>query len=764
MAIDQLKYSTSSFPFPSDEINPDDKDDKWGLKCCQALYSKYCRGETVIPKSAVDEIMSLRRLADGRQDIAQYQKILADEADDNNAMAGYMNINWDVFNVMPKFLRVVEGIMEQTDHQVVATAVDPTSTEEREAAKLNMEFRMRFKDQIQQIEQGLGIDVSKNFIPDSMEELNIYEGAGGFKLAKEIEIEQGLDYTFYISSWKQIKKRIIRDACVLNELCVKDYVDQFTKKVKVRYVDPQYLVAMAASGWDHRKLFAAGELTKVSIADLRKELNIPENELMLLAQDFNNKYGNISLTNYTYDEDSRTSTYDDFLVDVMDCEWQSVNSEFYTTRKNKYDNEVSYKEEWGKTYSTDKKKTSKYDIHVFYRGKWIVGTDYVYDFGLQHDIPRPGKKEVESSYHFYKLPGRSLVSLSETHLHAMAITFYKFQNHVATARPSGLAIEFTSLQNMALGKGKKSLEPLELLKIATQTGHVIYRSTTHRGMPNIPGNQKPVQELEGGLGNALVEYITAIDFSINAVREITGINKVADASSPNQEMLVGVSELAIAATNNALRPIYSAYIHIKEQAAKNISLRLQVLIKHNKEAYEGYVPVIGRIGVQVISVGADVVDADYFIKYEARPTEERKRTILDAAKVAMTPDKDGVASLYFPDFIMIERLCESGTLKYAEAYLNYRIQKNKQRQMQIQRENMMLDGQREKELSDTKTKNKLLEDQSTIKKELTVYEGKKKIDDEYAEKEHQRKMKELGVQASLGIVQDAVKQGVAVTE
>jgi len=86
----------------------------------------------------------------------------------------------------------------------------------------------------------------------------------------------------------------------------------------------------------------------------------------------------------------------------------------------------------------------------------------------------------------------------------------------------------------------------------------------------------------------------------------------------NPEMSVGGSELALAATNNALRPIYSAYLDIKERTAKNISLRIQLLIKHDKEAYTGYIPVIGSMGVQTISVGADAVDADYFIKYEAK--------------------------------------------------------------------------------------------------------------------------------------------------
>ena len=298
------------------------------------------------------------------------------------------------------------------------------------------------------------------------------------------------------------------------------------------------------------------------------------------------------------------------------------------------------------------------------------------------------------------------------------------------AAPPGIAIEFTSLQNMTLGAGK--LQPLELLKIRQQTGNLIYKATTHKGIPNTPSGWKPIQELQGGIGSQLMEFIKVFEFNINAIRELTGINQIADASTPNPEISVGGSEIALAATNNALRPIYSGYLSLKEQTAKNISLRLQLLIKHDKEAYTGYMPVIGTVGVQVISVGADTVDADYFIKYEAKPTEKRKENIKQAAITAMSPDRDGIIGIELPDFLMIERLLESGSLKYAEAFLNYKSKKNKERQQKLQRENMNLDKQREQEA--IKLKNELVQSEVKINtdEEIRLYEAKKVIDEKYA--------------------------------
>lgn len=762
MSTSLEKYATGAYPFPKDEINPKDKDEKWGKQWCEAMYARWKQGNAAIPYSEVKEMQSLRELADGRQNVLQYQEILLDESEEGGDMKGYMNINWDIFSVMPKFLRVVEGMMEQTNHQVVATAVDPSSTEEKEEAKLDMQYRMIFKEMLGYINKSMGIDQSGEYVPESMEELNLYEGAGGFKLAKEIEIEQGLDYTFYISDWKEIKKKIIRDFCVINKAATKDYTDQYTKKVKVRYVDPAVFIGQFSRHYDHRNMEYGGEVIQVLVSDLRK-LNplIPEQELIELAKQYNGQGGNISVDTLSFSTETKCGNYDSFLVDVMDSEWMSVNSRFRTTRKTKYGNDLTYDEEWGKVHNKDNKTTNKFDIKTVYKCKWIIGTDHVYDFGLQYDVPRPGKKEVSLSYHLYKLPYRSLVSLSESHLHQMCLAFFKLQNAIAMASPPGVAIEFTALQNMKLGADK--LEPLDLLKIRVQTGNLLYKATTHKGVPNTPGAWKPIQELQGGIGTQLNEFLAIFEFNTNAIRELTGINQIADASTPNPEISVGGSEMALAATNNALRPIYSGYIDIKEKIARNISLRMQLLIKHDKEAYKGYMPVIGTVGVQVISVGVDTVDADCYIKYEAKPTDQRKATIKDAAIKAMSPDRDGIIGIELPDYLMIERLLEGGSLKYAEAFLNHKTKKNKERQLQLQRENMKLDQEREQNA--IRLKSELFQSDEKIKtdEKIRLLEAEKRIDEEIAKIAHERKKELLGLQSTLNVVEKTVEKESAVT-
>jgi hypothetical protein len=763
MAVSFEKYGTGAYPFPKDEIDPKEKDEIWGRKWLQAMYAAWRQNRTAVPYSKIEEIDALRALADGRQNILQYQETLLDESSDGGEMKGYMNINWDIPAIMPKFLRVVEGMLMQADHQVVATAIDPTSTDDKESAKLDMQYRMKFKEMLSYIEKSMGIDNSDQYVPDSMEELNLYEGAGGFKLSKETEIEQALDYTFYISAWPEIKKQIIRDALAINMIATKDYTDQYTKKVKAKYVDPKYMVAQYSRFPDHRNMEYAGEVTQVLISDIRKvNPDIPEEILRNLAESYNAINGNISLDSYNFDKDTCTANYDSFLVEVFDGEWMSIDSKYKTKRKTSYGTEIMYDEEWGKVYETDKKKTEKFDIKVVYKGKLLIGTDYIYDFGLQHDIPRPGKKEVGLSYHLYKLPYRSLVSLSETFIHQMTLAYFRLQNAIAMASPSGLSIEMTSLQNITIDKNK--LSPLDVIKIRRQTGDLLYKATTHKSIPNIPGGFKPIQELQGGIGPQLGEFVKVWEFNMESIRDITGINQASDASTPDPNAPVGSNKMAQVATNNALRPIYNAYLNIKERTAKNISLRIQLLIKHNKEAYEGYMPVLGTMGVRIISAGADTVDADYFIKYEAKPTDQRRDVIMQAAMKAMTPDKDGTTMIQMADFLMIERLLESGNLKYAEAYLNYKSKQNKDKQLKLQQENMQLNEKNQQET--LKAKEGLIQATEKIKtdEQIRLYQAKVQIDEQAKKSEHERQKELLQLKSGLGIVEHGAKNAMPVAQ
>ena len=713
------------------------------------MLAHWLNDRTAIPYSYLDEFNELRDYGAGKQDVLRYQKILLDESEDDETLSGWVNIMWDQFSVMPKFKHLIRGMFETQEHDVVASSIDPISLREKSLMKLRKWFKARYKPIIDAVYNMNNYKPQPEWLPNNVEELDLYEKGGGFKLAKEKNIEEGIEYTFYISDWKEIKRKIIDDFVDINCSAVKDYTDPYTRKVKVRYVDPANLIIQYSRHNDYRNAEWAGEIIKETISNIRKVTNLTEEQLKNIAHFYNGRNGNPELDSWL-DEDLRTETgwaYDGFTIDVLDAEKKSINSKYFTRRTNRYGDTLFYEQEEEKVYDTPKKKTEIKKYQVVYRAKWIIGTDHIYDFGLQYDVPRPGKKEVELSFKFYKLPGRSLVSLARPNLDQLSLTFYKLQNALAMASPPGIAVEYTSLMNMKLGGDK--MEPLDILSIRRGQGDLIYKLTTAGGRPNIPGGMRPIQELEGGMGRQLQEYIQLFELNLEFIRDLTGINKIADASTPDPNQSVGGSELAVAATSNALRPIYSGYIRLKEKVARSASLRLQVLLRYSKKAYQGYIPVIGSAGVKVITVDADIVDMDCAIRIVARPTERRKQVLLEAAKAALMPDKDGYTGLEYKDFLIIERMVEEGNLKFAEMYMAARSEKNKEEQRRLQQENMKLNAENEQKTAVVKSQEVMKQKkfENDLKKEYEAF--KKQLDDDSAAKEHQYKMEEIQLEKSL---------------
>jgi len=746
-------YQKGTYAFPKDEIPIKEKTENWGKKWCEAMYASYVSDRTGIPYSSVEEMENLRLYASGNQNISKYQDILLDESEEGGDVTGYLNVNWDIFSVMPKFLHIIRGIFEEQEHAIVATAVDPKSTESKESYKLRKWFKARYKPLLDNINKMAGYQPEPEWLPESADELEIYQTMGGFKMAKETEIEEGINYTLYISDWKEIKRKILDDLATINCAAVKDYTDQYTRKAKIRWVNPTQLVMQYSKHWDHRNAEYAGEIISESISNVRKNTDITEEALRKIAQFYNGRNGNKTLPSWGEDDLSSGGgfKYDSFMVDIMDAEWFSINQKGLTKRTNARGETFIYEEEGNKVWDTENKKTKVQKYKVVYKAKWIIGTDYVYDFGLQHDVPRPGKKEVELSFKFYKLPGRSIVSLSVPNLDQIQLTWLKLQNSLAMSSNSGIAVEYTSLMNMKLG-GEK-MAPLEILSIRRDTGDLIYKMTTHMGKQNIPGGMRPIQELVGGIGPQLNEFITIFDLNLNFIRDLTGINQIADASTPNPNQSVGGAEMAIAATNNALKPLYSGYVRLKELVARSAAIRIQLLVKYDKTAYEGYIPVVGGAGVKILSIGAEILDTDWEIQIQAKPTQQRKQTILQAATIAMQPDKDGFIGIEIADYMMIERMLEAGNEKLAETMLNFRSKKNKERQLQLQRENMQIDSENQNKIATTKSEQE--RQTAQFKNDIAKDFEKTKFDleDRNNQNEHLRKLEQIQMEKSFDIAQ-----------
>lgn len=730
-------YKNNILGFPDDFLNPSKKNENWYLDYCKAIYSEHLNDNSAIEFSRSEFLEELRAYGDGRQDPDKYKRLLSKKSSSHDdERKGFMNVSWDILPVAVKYKQTILGMFDDIEHDIVADAIDINSGVEKEDRKWFTWSKAKLDKFIKSLDSKMGVDSSESsdtsFKPSTLDELELYSSMGGFKLKEESSIEKILRFVFKDSDWSEIKRKLIEDFIDLNMAATKDYVEPDTQRIKTRYVDPKNLIIQYSKHWDHKDSKYAAEVMPVSIEDLRTKGGFTESELKNIASFTfdNNKgqrgYDHVDGFDYYMQGDEYSGyNYDSFKVLVLDAEFISFTRKYSTTRVNQRGEKYTYDSKFGKVWDKDNRKTKITDIKTVHKAKWVIGTDFVYDFGLQHDVPRPDNSEARLSYHLYKLKGRSITDRCKANYDNMQLAWLKFQNALAMAKNPGLAVEWTALQNMGL-KNKK-FSPFDILQIRRDQGDLVYKATTQRGVVNSPASAKPVTELEGGMGRQLDEFVRIFELNRGMIQELSGITAPAAGSEPKADVGLGVQELAITATNNSLKPLYKGYVALKQYTAENISLRAQLVIKYNTKGKKAYYPIIGAASTKSIEISSDLSLRQYGIILRMRPTEQQKQIIRQALIKAMEPGRDGTPGLDAGDYLFVEMLIDKGLLKEAQAQISLKLKKAKERAEMLKQQNIILQSKQNQELEMIKSQEKIKAKQVEVQLAIELEREKSKL-------------------------------------
>jgi hypothetical protein len=197
------------------------------------------------------------------------------------------------------------------------------------------------------------------------------------------------------------------------------------------------------------------------------------------------------------------------------------------------------------------------------------------------------------------------------------INWYRYQQCVAQARPKGGAIDINALIDVQAGDGGDTFTPLEIKDIFDKTGLLLYSSRDVAGRPT----GSPWQDIENGMASDAQRYLNNINFGIEMINQLTGVNSAMDASNPNAEMGKGQTQLAIQSANNALNPLYMAFRNLLIMVADSAILRVQDTIQAGNNI-EGYINAIGSSAVTFIKVNKDITLYDFAIEIESASDDE----------------------------------------------------------------------------------------------------------------------------------------------
>jgi len=653
------------------KTNREKADPKYGIEVARSISRTVNTGYDGYYEKRNRRITESRRLVAGEQDMKRFMDLM--NIDGKNS---FVNLDFKAPKIAQKFLDIIVQRFMERSEQPVVSAVDPQSRRKRQREKDEAQFRMEEGANIAGLEQAAGIpleDKSK-FTPEDMDDLEFYYGYE-YQLPEEIRFEKALSFILADCDWNPVlKRRLIEDLCIAGFAFTKTEVD-VNGKIRAYARDPESAIYSWSTYDDMRDRSWCGEIYKMKVTEYRAkfaadyERDYPGKGEQMLFEDV--MKAAIGCDGYDYNlnwdwhwTSSLYRPYDDWVVEVMEFEFKTVDNNIFVSKKNRFGNiiAVDRKDKYPKEVPENKEVKVR-QVYNIYRGSYIRKLDKLFCWGLAENMVRPQSNlsDVYFSYriimpHNRRMVNHTLPERIATSVDMMILNHLKIQHLVAKMRPSGYAIDVNGLNDLDLGLGH-TVTPLELLKVADNTGNVFYRSVKEDGETR---TTIPIQEMpNAGSVQQIQTCITVYNFYLERIRQDIGTNEYTEGQSVSPKTPVGVMENQVTASNRATEFIYEAYLDLMKGTCQNLGILLWDNIVFGGKEYRDQ---IGEMRLE---------DTQFDVTIEMLPDELKQAKIDAQVERALT-----AGLIDFQDAFKINNI---KNIKLKELYLS-RAQKRKQKE------------------------------------------------------------------------------------
>ncbi len=663
-------------PYPSASIDPKKKDDKYIAQYGRAMFSDFSFG---VPKGIFanngGDYEKYRMYSLGMQPNSQYKKWSGVDEQTNNT---WLSNDWSIRAIVSTYRdKALSRCMKQR-HGIVATPVDMLAKSEMQEFYAKMRIKLMMREQLQKAgnqelanHPRVAIEAGE---PEDVEELEMRLNMNEqFNRSKDAELAVALAFTN--NDFETVRQTWFQDEFDLGPAGYKEWLGE-DNKPKFRACNPENVITSFTRDRFFRDIVHAGELIDVSLVDLA----------LLADKDGNRKYSDEKLQEFAGTIAGKwgnpmsvgaggamSKPYDKFKCRVLDFEFLTYDDYVYYMAADENGNLDFRRAAYDRGKTSDKYTRKR--IQMKYVGKWIVGTDECYDCGPASDQKRsndPKKKAyTELSFrfcatHFYEMKAQGMMKRLIPYLDDYQMTRQKIQNFKNRAVPSGWWIDLDALENVALNKGGKNMEPKELLQMFYETGVLVGRSKDVDGNPMGP-NWKPVIPIENTVMAELAGFYNDLVMTIQEIERMTGYNDIT-SGNPNPKTLNAGYENANESTNDALYPMVSGVTYLTQKLAEDVLRRTQQALR--KGDVEGYATSLNTNTIQALSISKEICDREYGIMLLEQTTDEQKSWLYQMMQADIMNG--------FLDSSDAVTLVNTHNVKQAQMIWAYRVKKAKQ--------------------------------------------------------------------------------------
>ncbi len=739
------QYKDNEYFRPNGNINPQTKDSEYHKRWAQYVYSLWMRNACAWGVDGYNRFAELRAYSTGKQDITKYQTWLSSEVSTNQSSTiavdsfdstplsriskreGWLNMLWENISPCPMILEALHGQFDELDYDLYTNVIDANSKDIEENEAYQRLVEGIFRDWQIEYKQKAGIPVDEDtFYPKSIQEFEAFKAQDGFKLNVARSMQKLLRYTFALNpgAWDTVtRKKIIDDIICLGYAATRDYFDAEDSKFKQKWIDPARLVMQYSNAYDYNDSEYAGYFEYWTISNLKQKLpDVDPDKWLNLAKSYAGQYGNSNWDEKYSKLDPSTYMYgyDGFKVPVFETEWIDCDN-----KKRKY-----YKDRYGRDqvkdvdYSTKEKTTPQSEIknlsvRLVRECKWVVGTDYCFDWGVLKMASRKNYSKPQLTFHVEQLLQTSIVERLIPILDQIEITFLRYQNSLAKMVENGYAVNTSMLGNVTLGGNK--LKPAEVIKLYKQTGFFLYQYSAGTGQYT-GGAALPISEIPGGMKNRVEETIRTLDMWLGQIKTQTGIDVVALSSQPQAVDTSEGAQETIQITQNIFKTITNAVKEIKQSTGESLMRRIQIGVRNSDVIRKAYAGVISKTDMDTL-VMMESEGVQYGLSLKAKPDRRAKLRFENWVNLALQNTREQRPGIDLNDAIFFMSQLENGAdISELEKQLQYTIDKNKQEAAAQSEQMIASQGEQQRQTDAQKAQIEMaklqMEQEGKIKEEL----------------------------------------------
>lgn len=749
LAFDEKYKDRNKNMFPSDALPNEKKDKQYCLEASKAIVSRYVNGATELPyarRTTQETIETLRNYASGNQGVDMYKDVLIGRKSkkDGCRPKSTMNISWRTMDILPKKISDVEGYIAKIKYDVVPTAIDRQAIIAKDSIKALTKLAIKDRARMfhQELNEAYGEDIvtmdeqlanqptQLPFMNDQQVEL--FAENGGFQLEQEIAIDILNDRTDEVSGEDVIDLLRIKDMTRLGIVVTKSYNDAGSMIEKKRYVDPARAIIPYSIYPDFRDATYFGEIRRISIYELRKESDLSEDEIIGIAKLYNDSNHNQSIKlDEFYHSLSQSknnglglAVLDSIEVDIADVVWLGTRQSKHSKIIRK-DGTLSF----NKTRSnyrlseSDKKKgkeLKEYTTQCVYKAKHVIGTDVVFDYGPDNNIAFEktisGRRIAILPYSAYKTGDKSIVERCMGFVDDINIALFKKRMAIKNLSTGpNIMIRKSAFDNVRIDNKLQS--PAELMALYTNEGFLIVDDATI--FSSNSSQARAIDSIPVSITEQLMECRAEIAENIKNIEDVTGVNQVFSGSSPDKEQGLGVSQLAVNATENSVFLIIDALKKQKEHSTRITTHRWKVSSRYMSDKDRE------RLGVsrslKYVSIGKDIAEYDFDLKLEAGISDEEMRMLQqEITQLADFRRQAGVGGIMPSDRIYLFEVLKNRNLKQARMILSqieeFRAMEDEQAAQRRYKENADLQQQSNEQASNNELAR--IEAEGDVKKDI----------------------------------------------